>query len=226
MEFQGGGDQENPRRFLSDDTAREIAQTLEVSGGQVFAHTHPIVERLKRQVQVPSCLEFDDYEAAGVVDTEEIDYPALGPAEDRDLSVDGCGTDRSLDDLGMCTNLRLEPTFRIQAIKGMLAIRRVRAANASDFASGGFDGGEAGAAPAPYPAGQFAGRGACKFEAANLKADRAVGPLNPVYICNFRYRWNAGVRRNRAVARRQDGIDVAGVIEIDETSAIPLIERE
>lgn len=124
MEFEGGGDEEDARRFAADDVSGEVAETFEITGFEMFADTQPIVEGLKRELEIGGGFELDDDEAASVVDAKQIDDAAIAGSEDGDLSIDGLGAERSVNVRGTAADERFEPGFRTGIDGGAFAVRR------------------------------------------------------------------------------------------------------
>ena len=65
--------------------------------------------------------EFDDGEAAGVIDRQQIENAALAAGEGGDLPVDGIALKGCIDHVEMGAGLRFEPGFGELAVEGMLA---------------------------------------------------------------------------------------------------------
>jgi hypothetical protein len=89
MEGEGGGDEEEAGRLFEEGERGEVVEGGEVTGGGMVGDAHPVVEGLEGEVDVLGGLDFDDGEAAGAVDGEDVGDAAVDAGDGDDLGVEG-----------------------------------------------------------------------------------------------------------------------------------------
>ncbi len=87
--MQGWGYQQEFWGFRGDGLVWEIAGSCEIARGGVLGDAHPVIERLQWKLDVGRSFEFENCQAAGVRDSEEVGNAAITGCEGRDLTVDG-----------------------------------------------------------------------------------------------------------------------------------------
>ena len=119
MELERGRDEEDAGILAAERDAGEVAEAFEIAGVEVAADAHPVIERLKGQLEVHGRLQFEDGEATVVIDSEEVGDAAVAAVEDGHLTIEGSGAEGGVDGGGVRTDLGFEPAF------GVLEVERV-----------------------------------------------------------------------------------------------------
>src|SRR6185437_9752183 len=94
--------------------AGEVAQALEVAEMLVVAHPAPIVERLQRKAEIFTGFELYDDEASVAVEAEQIEDAA---GAERDLGLDGTGSEAGIEAAGIGAEQMLHPAFGLEGIE-------------------------------------------------------------------------------------------------------------
>src|SRR5262249_2862237 len=76
MKCQCRCNEQETRWVTTKSHVRKISLTLKIACLQMAIHAHPVVQRLKWQLQVAGCLQFDDREPSMAVDPKQIDHIA------------------------------------------------------------------------------------------------------------------------------------------------------
>lgn len=113
---KSGGDEEEARRVRAEVLAREVVPCREVIGGGVVSDAHPIIEGLEGQVDILLGFDFDDGEAAGVIDGEDVGDAAVEAGDGNDLGVEGLGEEGGVEGLDVAVELGFEDGFRVEEI--------------------------------------------------------------------------------------------------------------
>jgi len=136
VDVEGGGDQVEVRRIGAEAGVGEVAVLLEVAeaggavdvGEVVVADADPVVEALEGEVEVFAGFDFDDGEAVGAGDGEEVEHSAVevaaGAGEGGDLGVDGGGLKVGVEGREVGAEGAFEPAFGLGAEEDVLCGRK------------------------------------------------------------------------------------------------------
>ena len=146
MEAQRWGNQIYERRSGLQLNAGEISVRAKIALLQMTSDAEPIVGGLQREMNVLGCFQFENREAAGARDREQIENAVLAAAIGENLRIDKTRIESSVDARDVFANQGFEPPLRVArdtrvarvAGERMTVHLRVRAANAW---SAGRDGG-------------------------------------------------------------------------------------
>ena len=108
--------QDQPGCKLCEADSWKIAARGEFPAVKVPFHAHPIIESLKRQMNVLIGFQLDHSEPSIAVDADQIDDAALAGRELRDLPIDGMRIDHRVQRFNPRAHLRFEPGFRMAQI--------------------------------------------------------------------------------------------------------------
>ena len=106
MVLQSRGYQEQAGGLRSQQDAREIPSAGEISPIQVPFDAHPVIEGLKRQVNVLICLDFNDCEPPVAIHRQQVDHAAVAAGELGNLAVDRGGPEGGIDSLEISARMR------------------------------------------------------------------------------------------------------------------------
>src|ERR1700677_2339865 len=137
----------------------------------MLSHAQPVVEGLKRKLQIGRRFEFDYGQTPCMIDTEQVDDAALSSVKYRDLAVNGHTAERGIDRLRMRSYLRFEPAFRVEGIERVLPVGGIRMAHARDLGRHRHYCFDAVAFSLRDSAGEIASPGAREFDAADMEAN-------------------------------------------------------
>jgi len=117
MSSAGESEKQARRRAVQFDSLK-ITTSVALRAIDMPLDAHPVVEGLRRQMDVLRSFQFDHRKAAGAVDREQVKHPAIDGGKRWDVAVDGLGQELGVDFLDLRADLGFEPSFRVGEIKG------------------------------------------------------------------------------------------------------------
>ena len=111
MDAECGRDQVKHWRFVGELLSREVSKLLKFAALVVPLHARPVIEPLERQVEIFVGFEFEDGEAAGLSNSEEIDHGAIARRKRGHLRVDAISVELRVDDGDVAADDRFEPAL-------------------------------------------------------------------------------------------------------------------
>src|SRR5579871_3416136 len=87
MKFERRRNQQHTRRLGEQFDAREVTVSTELAPVEVPLHSHPVVQRLQRQMDVLASLQLDYRQSPASLHRKQIQDAAIGCGKGRDLVV-------------------------------------------------------------------------------------------------------------------------------------------
>ena len=122
MKIERGRDQKQARWVGAEGDIGEIATGGEFAAVEVPLDADPIIQGLQGKVEVGGGFQFNDRQAAGAVDGEEVEDTAVTAGEGRDLALDRVGEQRGVQGFEVRARLRFEPGFGVLAEERVIAV--------------------------------------------------------------------------------------------------------
>src|SRR5579883_2701586 len=122
MEVQRRGHQIDERRRSLKFNAGEIRVTAEVTLLEMAANAQPVIGGLQRQVNVLGSLEFENGEASGLRNGEQIEDTVFAAGVGEDLRVNESGVENRIDARDVLAHERFEPALGLRAKKRVTRI--------------------------------------------------------------------------------------------------------
>src|SRR5689334_985950 len=123
MKLKRRSNQEQARGSSDQGNPRKVAALRELAALKVPFDPHPIIETLKRKLNVLACLDLDDRQTPGVVDGQKIDNSARSCGELRGLAVNWGSAQAGIQDVRRAPDLRFQPGFGVTQVQRIRAIR-------------------------------------------------------------------------------------------------------
>src|SRR5271169_3400341 len=119
---QGGGHEIQQRRRVGEFASGEVALSNEAAVLLVPAHTSPVVETLKWEMDVLIGLEFEDREATVEGAGKDIDHGAVGGSEGGHLRVDEALVEALVNVTDVADDQRFQPALGAETEDGIAAL--------------------------------------------------------------------------------------------------------
>src|SRR6266446_515405 len=133
MKLESRRHKQESGRLTAQRNTREVTMLAEFPAVQMPANAHPIIQTLKRQMEVGEGLQLDNGQPARVLHRHQIDDAALASGKRRQLPVNRRPHERRIHRFDSAAHLRFEPRFRVAQIQFRLPARSYRA-QGSQFA--------------------------------------------------------------------------------------------
>ena len=97
MKVQRRSHQQQPRRIGAQFQSRKITAPRELATLQMPLHPHPVIQRLKRKMDVLGRFHLDDRQPSGAIRGENVQHAALPAGEFRHLAIQWLRKQRRVD---------------------------------------------------------------------------------------------------------------------------------
>src|SRR5580698_7587421 len=117
--------EKQPWRDVRERDAGEISTRRKLLAIEVPLDPHPVIERLKGQMNVLDSLHLDHGEPSVAVDAQQVDDASLTGGELRDLSIKRLRVNHGVERFDLRPYLRFEPRFGMAQVDRIGAVERL-----------------------------------------------------------------------------------------------------